>query len=282
VNFSERYGFKAIKETIQAASMDESLRTGIWSLLKIHVWNHVRHTTGLSGGYYLSSNDEIRGLCEKLWLNYFKQSLDKLDNNWTKVLEQLRHYYFEREWFEIYDFIEFIANNYRRYQFRERFMTACNALLEEEMSAYRFVDGVITRITEQHELSQIEQALKTSTDPVNTHLHRSLKLLSDPVAPDYRSSTRESLSAVKHFAAFILDDENGSLGQLLKKLEDHTALPPALKTAFKHLYGYTVDETGIRHPMTEKENIDFNDAKFMLNVCAAFINFVEGKVHNKE
>jgi len=260
--------------------MDESLRDGIWNLLKIHVWDHVRHSTGLTGGFYLTSNDEIRSLCENLWLDYFKKTLDELDNNWTKVLEQLRLYYFEGEWFEVYDFIEFVANNYRRYQFRERFMNACNDLFEKEMSAYRFIDGVITRITEQHELSEIEEAIKASTDPVNAHIRCALELLSDRKAPDYRCSIIESILAIKNLVAYSLDDNKGTLDQLLKKLEARSELSPALKSAFEYLYGYTSDTEGIHHPLAEKENVDFNDAKFMLNVCSAFINFVIGKVHN--
>ena len=36
-------------------------------------------------------------------------------------------------------------------------------------------------------------------------------------------------------------------------------------------------EGGIRHALIKAERVDFNDAKFMLVVCSAFINFVEGK-----
>jgi hypothetical protein len=229
------------------------------------------------GGYYLSCNEEHKALCERLWFNYFKKPLDNLDNKWTKVLEQLRHYFFECEWFEIYDFIEFVANNYRRYQFKDRFISGCNELLEKEMSAYRFVDGVITRITEQHEVEEIEQALAIASGPVTTHLRRSLELLSDREAPDYRNSIKESISAVESFVLSQVESEKGTLGKLLKQLEGQIGLHPALKTAFSNLYGYTSDEGGIRHAMTELDATDFNDAKFMLVVCSAFINFVEGK-----
>jgi hypothetical protein len=48
------------------------------------------------------------------------------------------------------------------------------------------------------------------------------------------------------------------------------------------LYGYTSDQAGIRHALTEAEKVDFSDAKFMLVVYSAFINFVEGKVLIKD
>lgn len=277
MRFSERYGHKPVREIIQIESIDEPLRNGIWSLLKVHCWDHVRYSQGMYGGYYLSSNEEHKSLCERLWFNYFKKPLDKLDNDWGKVLQQLRQYFFKCEWYETYDFIEFVANNYRRYRFKETFMNGCNALFKKEMSAYRFMDGVITRITEQHEIEEIEQALAVAAGPVATHIRRSLELLSDREAPDYRNSIKESISAVESFVLAQTGTEKGTLGQLLKKLEEKIALHPALKTAFSNLYGYTSDEGGIRHAMTELDATDFNDAKFMLVVCSAFINFVEGK-----
>lgn len=281
MSFSERYDYKPIREIIQIDSIDEPLRNGLWSLLKVHAWDGAYYSQGMYGGYYLSSNKEYKALCERLWFNYFKKPLDKLDNNWSVVLEQLRLYFFECKWYEAYDFVEFVANNFNKYNFRDAFMQSCNALLEKEMSAYRFVDGVITRITEKREMAEIEQALEASAGPVNTHLRRSLELLSDRSLPDYRNSIKESISAVESFVAITIGAERGTLGQLLKKIEDDIGLHPALKTAFSNLYGYTSDEGGIRHAMIEKENTDFHDAKFMLVVCSAFINFVDGKMQNK-
>ncbi|MCF8053656.1 MAG: hypothetical protein K9K75_00285 [Deltaproteobacteria bacterium] len=279
MSFSERYGYKPIREIIQIESMDGPLRNGLWSLLKLHVWDHV-HFSRHVYGHYLSSNQDHQLLCKRLWLDYFKEPLDQLGNNWTKVLEQLRRYFFDCEWYEAYDFIEFVANNFNKYQFPEKFTKSCNALLEKEMSAYRFVDGTITRITEQHEVAEIELALEKSAGPVRTHLRRALELLSDRGSPDYRNSIKESISAVESFVAITTGQEKGTLGQLIKKLETDIGLHPALKTAFSSLYGYTSDEGGIRHAMTELEKTDFNDAKFMLVVCSAFINFVEGKIEH--
>ena len=282
MTFSERYGFKPIKEIIQIESIDESLRNGLWSLLKVFCWDYVHHSSGLYGGYHLSDsgNRQIQSLCENLWFSYFKKPLDQLSNDWSKVLAQLRQYFFDCKWYEVYDFIEFVANNYERYQFKDQFMQACNHLLEKEMSAYRFVNGVVTRITEEYEIAEIEKAIESSRGPVKKHLRRSLELLSDRSVPDYRNSIKESISAVESLVAITLKADKGTLGQLIKKLEDEIGLHPALRTAFSSLYGYTSDEGGIRHALTEAEKVDFSDAMFMLVVCSAFINFVEGKVKN--
>lgn len=283
MSFSERYGYKPIKESMQIESMDEPLRNGLWSLLKGHCWDHVTSSV-LDGKCYLGyhGNEEIKSLCRHLWFNYFKKPLDQLNNDWSQVLVQLRKHFFDCEWYEAYDFIEFIGNNYERYQFKKQFMQSCNHLLEKEMSAYRFVNGVITRITEEHEIAEIEQAIETNMGPVNKHLRRSLELLSDRNAPDYRNSIKESISAVESLVVITLKADKGTLGQLIKKLEDKIGLHPALGKAFNNLYGYTSDEKGIRHALIKEENVDFNDAKFMLVVCSAFINFVKGKIQNEK
>mgnify|MGYP000861592559 CR=1 FL=1 len=279
MKFSERYGYKSIREIVQIDSIDEQLRNALWSLLKIHAWDHVHYSSGMYGGYYLSSNDQIKTLCERLWFHYFKKPLDTLDNDWSEVLKFLRQYFFKCDWYEVYDFVEFLANNYERYGFRKEFINGCNFVLEKEVSAYRFVENLITRITEKEEVDEIEGALEKSRGPVYTHLRRSLELLSDRERPDYRNSIKESISAVECLVAKTVG-EKGTLGQLIKKLEDEIKLHTALKNAFSSLYGYTSDEGGIRHAILESEKILFEDAKFFLVVCAAFINFVEAKSSN--
>jgi len=69
MSFSERYGYKPIKEIIQIESMDEPLRNGLWSLLKVHCWDHVHRSSGIYGGYYLNDygNEQIQSLCQRLW-----------------------------------------------------------------------------------------------------------------------------------------------------------------------------------------------------------------------
>lgn len=283
MSFSERYGYKPARELIQIESMDEPLRNGLWSILKLYCWDNARHSSGIYGGYYISkdSNQELFVLSTKFWLNYFKYPLDNLDHDWKKVLKQLREYFFHCEWHEVYDFIEFVANNYNRYTFKDSFIAACNNLLEKEMSAYRFVGCVLTRITEKEEILEIDQAIETSAGPVSTHIKRSLALLSDRNSPDYRNSIKESISAVESLVSIVLG-EKGTLGQLIKKLEPEIALHAALKSAFSNLYGYTSDEGGIRHALMEnEEGNDFHDAKFMLVVCSAFINYVDGKMQVK-
>ena len=279
LNFSQRYGYEPVRDVIQFESMDEPLRNGLWSVLKIFVWDQLRtlHGTNL---YLLSDsgNKAIKTLCVYLWLDYFKQPLDELSDSWNKVLEQLRAHFFDGSWHTVYKFIEFVANHYSDHRFKENFTDACNHILEREMAGYRFVNGLVTPITDTQELAAIEEAIKTTPGPVGQHLQQALGLFSDRTDPDYRNSIKESISAVESLVVKTGSADNSTFGQLLNRLENERGLHPALKAAFGSLYGYTSDESGVRHALTEDgRTVDFHEAKFMLVVCSAFVNFINGK-----
>lgn len=285
MKFSERYGYKSVREFIQIESIDEALKNAIWSLLKLFYWDKAEYPSypGADASLVDERNEGLKSLCDRLWFTYFKKPLDNLSDDWSDVLAQLRKYYFDAEWYEIYDFVEFVANNspidYE--ENNKEFMSVCNTALEKEMSAYRFVDGLITQIAEEEEVKAIEQAIEEGEQLVTKHLRRSLELLSDRTNPDYRNSVKESISAVERLASHITGEDKGTLGQLLKKIEDQIDLHPAIKTAFSNMYGYTSDKSGIRHALSDKEIVDFEDAKYMLVTCSAFINYVEGKVRER-
>lgn len=255
------------------------MRNGLWSLLELHVWKTAQYSPGMYGGYYISaeSNKDLYLLSVRLWLHYFKEPLDELDRDWKKVLTRLREHFFSCKWHEVYDFVEFVVNNFDKYRFKEAFIVACNKRLEAEVSAYRIVGSFITRITEPVEVEEIDAALAATSGPVRTHLSRALELLSDRSTPDYRNSIKESISAVESLVAQETGTDKGTLGQLLKILEDQIQLHPALKNAFSNLYGYTSDASGIRHALLDIPNLRFEDAKFFLVVCTSFITFVLAK-----
>ena len=117
----------------------------------VYCWNHAEDSIGLRSGHFISasSNKKLYVLCIKLWFHFFKKPLDQLDSDRKKVLEHLRRYFFECKWYEVYDFIEFVANNYKRVSVQESFIKICNNLFEKEISGYRFVGGMITKITEK-------------------------------------------------------------------------------------------------------------------------------------
>ena len=271
-SFSEREGYKPMKINLQIGSMDEDLRISLWNVLTIFYWDEMKKYN------FLSNCDNMDFLFKRIWQNYFIQPFDSLNNYWRTTYGEIRDYFFKCEWNEVYDFIEFVANNFPdKDDKRNRgFMAICNSILEQELSGYRFVDGIITPITSDAEISAIEEALEI-TNPlkgVHTHLKTSLTLLSDRKNPDYRNSIKEAISAIECICKLLTEDKNAKLGNALKIIEDKVALHPALKDGFNKLYGWTSNEDGIRHSLMEESNISFEDAKYMLVSCSAFVNYL--------
>jgi hypothetical protein len=126
----------------------------------------------------------------------------------------------------------------------------------------------------------VEQAIASPFNAVNLHLENALKLMSDKTDPDYRNSIKESVSAVEAVCKLITKNEKTDLSGALAAIEAQgkVALHPALRRAFLNLYGYACDADGIRHAFKdEKVNSDFDEAKFMLVACSAFVNYLISK-----
>lgn len=271
--FSQRIGIKPLKTVIQTNSIDDELQNSLWNCLTIAYWNR----TGDEDYHY---DTEMRRLVSLLWQSYFKKPIDTIPYRWTKILSELRSYFFEEAtWNEAYDFIEFIANNYSYDHINEQFISRCNIVLEREVSAYRFVGKQITQITAEEEIGAIEEALNKAIPlkPVYTHLKTALDLLSDRKSPDYRNSIKESISAVEAISRLISGNRKATLGGAIKKIKETIEIHPALEKAFDSLYGYTSDKEGVRHSLMNESNLKFADAKYMLVTCSAFINYLIDK-----
>lgn len=152
-----------------------------------------------------------------------------------------------------------------------------NVVFEKEYVGYRFINGQLTPITDETELQSVEEAVKSNDDNVSQHFDKALRFLSDRDNPDYANSIKESISAVEAMCSTI-NGKAATLGDALKSLEGNDVnIHPALKDAFQKLYGYASDAKGVRHAgQIGGKNATFAEAKFMLVVCAAFVNYLKG------
>jgi len=269
--FSERRGLKEPKVALQIGSMDDDLRNGLWDCLSIRYFDNLR------GQVFLKDTD-VATIVYSIWHSYFKQPIDTIEEWSPKLYPVLRGYFFNAQWNEVYDFIEFVANCETGTRSKE-FMEDCNRLLERELSGYRFVGGRITPISSKEEIAEIDSAIRTPLQPVSDHLQRALELFSDKKKPDYRNSIKESISAVEAICNLITNDKKTTLGKALDAIERQgkVVLHPALKKSFDSLYGYTSSADGIRHALLEESTLTPDDARFMLVSCSAFVNYLISK-----
>lgn len=298
--FSKRYGFEKPKD-FQLESIDEDLKNGLWNSY-MHIISIKDNIKDINFEYHLKLH---------LWTNYFKNRIDEFYDNKTSkspflsspdlidVDTYIKNVFFSMEWYEIYDFIEYVYRKARTYKHinneiitkLDKIKNNINRCLINENSAYRLIDDIISPMTNEIEVNEIELSINkynkfVKDDISNNHLYQALNFLSDKKNPQYRNSIKESISAVERIVNKITGNKNGTLGEELKVLNKHLSenekIPTSLIEGFKKIYGFTSNEGGIRHAFKDKTiKSDFEDAHLMLIFCSSFVNYLIIKSEKK-
>jgi hypothetical protein len=264
--FSDRLGITTPKTAIQIGAIDDDLRNALWNALYLVAFYELR-------GFRDASNSWQFGMMQLLHVRYFKLAIDEMADDWQRLIESEKRWFYQAPWHEVYNYLEFWAQNLDDANQRNRFVKAVNSALERERAGYRIIGNEVAPITDEQELASIEQALEATSKlgGVRSHLADALAKLADRKAPDYRNSIKESISAVESLCRIIVQKDKASLGDALQLLTAKgLRLHPALVRGWSSLYGYTSNEDGIRHAMLDDPQISFADAKYMLVSCSAF------------
>ena len=193
----------------------------------------------------------------------YEYLIDEFNELWEKV-----------SWNQCFDVLEIML---QEEYYDIDFKCEINEIFEEEKMGYRIIDDQIVDITNESEIEEIEEAIDSNFNTVNDHIQKSLELYSDRKNPDYKNSIKESITAVESMCCIICG-ENVELGKALGRLEKNGIyIHGAMKNGFQSLYGYTSDESGIRHGGIEDKEGTEEDAKFMLITCSAFVNYLKVK-----
>jgi hypothetical protein len=274
--FSERIGLTPPSTSIQVESMSIELHNSLWNLLH-SLYEGDRE-------YWLRVAPHVAQFFRKV-------PVDELPQYDFQNREWLKEYFYSLPWYGVYDLVEFIVHNHRNTTTTEshgfsnshrvdtnRFIEAVNRILEQELSAYRFVQGTLTRISNKEEVEAIESAVaaaqKSELGGAALHIRSSIQLLGKKPVPDYRNAIKEAISAVESVAKQIVGVESATLDSALKELSEKSNVHGALRAGFSKLYGYTSDEGGIRHAILDEPNVGFAEAKYMIVSCSAFVHYL--------
>ena len=283
--FSDRIGISKTSKTIQMDGMSDELKNSIWNLF-FNLYNSPDNRTE---NYWVRVADYIAEFFRKV-------PKDTLPVYRYECRQWVKDYFYGLEWGKVYDLTEFLVHShstmtktffsaigtYHDHHVAEsELISELNHLLERELSGYRFVSGFLTPISDKVEVDEIETAVNQARGRgllgTHEHIRTALQLLGKKPTPDYRNAIKESISAIESIVKQISGQKSLGLEGALNELSKHTEIHKALQSGFMKLYGYSSDEDGIRHEILEQPNIGFDEAKFMIVACSAFVNFLISK-----
>lgn len=285
--FSDRNAIKPENTSIQLKDFDKRTRIQLQNMVSTHyaeLFGHMSYGNSVVqeflkyviGTVYSQPIDARKTYIDDKTMQQVSNTIlnDSYDDVLTLIEALIQYwddYLKKRIGYEYYDVYS------KRYNSVSIFESA-NKCFEKEYVGYRFVDGIIVPISDKHEIETIQEALSTEYQPVYDHISKANQLLADREHPDFENSIKESISAVEAVCEIFTGAKgsDATLGKMLKKLEDNgVVIHGALKSAFITLYGYTSDANGIRHAGDiGGPSSTFEEAKFMLVACCAFINYL--------
>jgi hypothetical protein len=277
--FSERLGIVDSTPFLQMDGMSNVLRNSLWN--RMH-------------SLFDADSEHWVKLAQWTAVYFRKVPVDELSYHWPVCRDWVKTYFFSLPWSEVYDLIEVVVNNYTtivgdprsRYlnltlPHRQKLELGFNFILKSEHSGYRFIAGVLAPITNPAETTEVSGALelteRVDLGGAHKHIQTALSLFGKRPDPDYRNSIKESISAVESIARVLGKKDSKGLADALAELDKRTPIHGALKSGFIHLYGYTSNEDGVRHAILDEPQIGFDEAKFMLVSCSAFVNYLISK-----
>ena len=273
--FSERHGIKP-RQALQLDTIDDDTRIRLWNLFHdVYAYDLTIPLAILTLG--INWGSPTKSFYRELWGSHLALNVARFDSQTLYIIHnEIQKYFYECEWNEVFDLLEYTVKNYPDAEAISVFIEECNKLFEKDNSGYRFVDMLITPITTEEEIKEIEKALSYPLKPVHEHLQTALIHFSNRDTPDYRNSIKESISAVESLCNLINEGRSETLGKTLTNIEKRgrISIHGALKSSFSSLYGWTSDAEGIRHALMEDASLSSEDARFMLVSCSAFINYL--------
>ena len=280
--FSERKGIKHFSDIVQVNDLNERTRNKLYSVISESFDElYVDYDGNLKDKFVEYLYKELFSKTERdipMWGN---------DYHYEEVFDTIYTIIIQYDYTDIFTFIEGIIKfldiadrtTYHRYNYKDEYIKAISNIFKKENVNYRIINEKITDIVDEQQISSIEETLKNPYKEVSRHYSKAIEQLYS--LKDFDNSIKESISSVEAMCQILTQNSKATLGDALKLLKDK--IHPAMKSAFEKLYGYTSDTNGIRHANGLGEgNSTFEEAKYMLISCSAFVNYLKENFEKEE
>jgi hypothetical protein len=180
-------------------------------------------------------------------------------------------------WNEYYDICEYVHTAFESRQTHIVFENELNSLFQDHGIGYQMNRGKVELFDSPITTNTVEQARLILQDakfkgPAE-QFEKAVAFISARPLPDRENCVKEAVSALEGVARIVSGDMKGTLGKILKT-HFKTKIPGGLFKAFEGVWGYTSDAPGARHAKVGTEGITIEEAKLVLNLCAAMILYI--------
>ena len=279
--FSERNNLSLQNQILQTTDLDYRTRYKIFDRIK----SIIHYFSSMDSNYkrYETLSRFYNSLLREVYLKEIDYTIEHYNDDYF-FENYFKPTIFKDEYYKIFDVLEFtcselsyLFDDYISMDEKNFLYEIFNNLFEEEKVGYRFLNKIIIPTTDENELKSLEETANSKFISINKHIKKAIQLFSDRNNPDFDNSIKESISAVEAVCKIITKSEKATLGEALNAIQKtDSPIPTPLKNAFSAIYGYTSDgKNGIRHSggLFEKDS-SFEEAKYMLISCSAFINYL--------
>lgn len=266
--FSERKGIKNFSEMVQINNLSVRSRNLIYTCICKYI-------------QMIEEDVDSSELIEYIYIQLMSLTKDDIPYNYytyrydiDEIFKFIKKVILQLDYSDIFDFIDgliiYFKNNIC--YINKEFTAEINQLFINENINYRILNNMVTDIIQEKEIESIEETLNNPYIEVSQHYSKAIEQLYK--VKDFDNSIKESISSVEAMCQILTQNNKATLGDALKSLKNR--IHPAMESAFQKLYGYTSDANGIRHSNGLGEgNSTFEEAKYMLISCSAFVNYLK-------
>ena len=285
LRFSDRYGYTTPPSVLITEDMPKEVENAICSVfddlrnILDKIYDHRVHVEYKDEGLTYSMLELMT------WRNFLHNRKDSLKFRYGKCQEVITEYMQSKHtWYEKLNLLEYILTSMYEYAIKhdDYYIRTYNTIVkrlnvdfENLLYGYRIINNEIVPITDQLEIESVQNAVESKNDNVHIHIETALAHFAKRPEPDYRNSIKESISAVECLCRAIT--KKSTLDDAIPVLKSKgIQLNPQFEEGLKKMYFYTNDKrTGIRHALMDDKYIPtMADAKYMLVVCSAFVNYI--------
>jgi hypothetical protein len=275
VTFEQAEGAERLPRQLQLGELSQELRSYLWAVIYSSLGKSIRRES-IGGEVYFI--DPWLSLLRSKHLLRDHKMVDEFSAYSQPLIDEIKYIYSFGDYVEVLGFTQWVL---RQKECPVDLANGVKTALRLARSAYTLYCGdTIAPVSSEEEANALEAALNATDSKKMIGPHQHLKLSAEQLTQgNWAAGVRESIHAVEA-AAKIFEPSAKTLEPALTSLSKQGVIHGALRSGFSSLYGFTSDEKGIRHSLSDKSepDVDEVDAQYMLGACAAFVSYLVSRV----